>query len=79
MRAWIIARKPIISAATGRRFSDEELEILGGIIHCPIHVIGEVTENLKDDLIAEIRRLHPEFTNAEYELIVTERQYCHVL
>ena len=71
MKARVVARKPIIAAATGLRFADKELEILDGIRCGPVHEVRVITEKVRNDLIEEFRKLNPGFSNADYE-IVTE-------
>lgn len=64
----VIARRAIIAGATGERFGDRELEILGGIAYGPVHEVEELTDRVRVELIRELKRLHPGFENAEFEL-----------
>ncbi len=47
MKVYVIARKPIIAAATGKRFPDNELQRMDGIRYCQIYEVEAVTEKLK--------------------------------
>ena len=69
MEVWVVARKPIIAAATGERFHDKELEILGGIQRGPVHEVAALTDEVKSELFREFRKLYPGFSNAEYEIV----------
>ena len=69
MKVWVVARKPIIAAATGERFRDKELEVLDGIRRGPVHEVAAVTEEVKSGLVAEFKKLYPGFGNADYEIV----------
>lgn len=70
MKVYVTARKPIIAGATGERFGDKELEILGGIVYGPVHEVEALTESLKSQLIRELKQQRPGFDNADFELTV---------
>lgn len=70
MKVRIVARKNIIGAATGNRVSDNELEYFNGILRGPVHEVDKISDELKEEMIAEFKRLNPTFHNPEYELVV---------
>ncbi len=74
MEVYIIARKRIIGAADSRRLTDAVLGCMGGIQYGPVHEIDMVTEELKNQMISEFKRLHPTFHNADYEICSAGRR-----
>ena len=68
MNARIVARKRIIGATDGKRLPDAVLGCMGGIEYGPVHEVDRVTEELKNQMIAEFKKLHPTFHNADYEI-----------
>lgn len=73
MKVFVTARKPIIAAATGKQFSDEELKVLDGIKYGPIREVEMITEEIAENLIHEFLKMHPGFNNAELEIMRLKR------
>lgn len=70
MKAHIIARKNIIAAATEKRLTDAELEIMGGLLSGPEHEIELLSEDMKSYMIDEFKKLNPTFHNVEFQFVV---------
>ena len=68
MITYIIARKCIISAATGKRLTDADLARCNGIKIGPCHEVKFINNGLKEELIAEFQKLNPTFHKADYEM-----------
>ena len=74
MKAWIIARQPIINCngTIWTRTDDSDLIRMDGIRYGTVHYVDKVTDNeaLLEELIQEFEKQNPSFKNAEYELVI---------
>ena len=69
MKVCIVARQPILDPNTKKRYSDEDLRKLDGILYGPVHAVDEITMDLQKELRIEFEKLYPDFGYADYEVV----------
>ena len=68
MKACVKAWQAVINPATGKVHDEAGLRALKAILYGPVREVDEVTDEVAEDMVAEFKKLHPDFRYDQMEI-----------